>query len=350
MPQIWSRKCFKIMRLTFLLIFAGFTQLFASSSILLPTAEIAISYNDAKADSSVCEKNNLQSFSNAVILAPSNMSSVEQKAVTVLQEEILKRTGIELKLARQWPEPNIPVIAVGTQARIKDFAGSFTSELLASKIPGPEGFTLILKHVPQPTVLICGKDERGLLYGIGRLLRNMELSPKSILIPSELQITTAPMYPVRGHQLGYRPKVNAYDAWSVAQFDQYIRELALFGANSIEIIPPGTDDEETNPLMKLPIIEMMESQSEIIDSYGLDVWIWYPTLNYSEANVNALLAERDAVFGRLKRIDHVLLNMGDGGHLPKEAVFPFAEKVAGVLHKHHPGADIWISSQRGPAG
>ena len=37
---------------------------------------------------------------------------------------------------------------------------------------------------------------------------------------------------MRGHQLGYRPKTNAYDAWSVPMWEQYIRELAIFGTNS----------------------------------------------------------------------------------------------------------------------
>ena len=30
--------------------------------------------------------------------------------------------------------------------------------------------------------------------------------------------------------------------------------------------------------MKLPPIEMMTKQAEIIDSYGMDVWIWYPNV------------------------------------------------------------------------
>ncbi len=47
--------------------------------------------------------------------------------------------------------------------------------------------------------------------------------------------------------MGYRPKNNTLDAWEPAQFEQYIRELAFFGADSIEILPPRTDDELTVP-------------------------------------------------------------------------------------------------------
>ena len=75
-------------------------------------------------------------------------------------------------------------------------------------------------------------------------------------------------------QLGYRPKTNAYDAWTVAQYDRYIRDLALFGANSIEIMPPRTDDDAVSENMKLPAIQMIVEQSKICKSYGLDVWMW----------------------------------------------------------------------------
>jgi hypothetical protein len=176
----------------------------------------------------------------------------------------------------------------------------------------------------------------------------MELRPKSIRIPAGLRVSTAPKFPLRGMQLGYRPKVNAYDAWSPAQFDQYIRELALFGANSIEILPPRTDDERTSPHMKLPPLEMMVKLAEIIDSYGLDVWIWYPNMGKdytSEASLQAELAEREDIFRRLKRVDHVLVPGGDPGNLHPDVFFPWMDRMATVLQKYHPRAKIWVSPQ-----
>ena len=56
-------------------------------------------------------------------------------------------------------------------------------------------------------------------------------------LSAPVDIATAPAYPIRGHQLGYRAQANSYDAWDAAQFEQYIRELTFFGANSIEGIP-----------------------------------------------------------------------------------------------------------------
>ncbi len=76
-------------------------------------------------------------------------------------------------------------------------------------------------------------------------------------MPSDLRLSTTPFARLRGHQLGYRPKNNTFDAWGPAQIDRYIRELALFGANSIEILPPRTDDELSNDLMPVSPMEMM---------------------------------------------------------------------------------------------
>jgi hypothetical protein len=100
--------------------------------------------------------------------------------------------------------------------------------------------------------------------------------------------------------------------------------------------------------MKVPPLEMMERLSAIIDSYGLDVWIWYPNMGKDygdEPTVRAELAEREEIFRRLKRIDHVFVPGGDPGDLSMEALFPWLGRVAAVLHKYHPRAKIWVSPQ-----
>jgi len=295
-------------------------------------------------------------FSNCVIVTPTKLGKVEQKAVIVLQEEIQKRTGINLAKADRWPSADQPVIAVGLQSQINQFAGPFLSRIKNIRIPGKEGFCLLTKRKPRKAVIILGRDDRGVLYGIGRLLRKMRLTKGSILVPDGLKIVTAPKYPLRGHQMGYRPKTNAYDAWSPRQYDQYIRELALFGTNAIEILPPRTDDkypnkkELTNEHMKIKPLVMMARLSETIDSYGMDVWIWYPNMGDTEDFVDEKLmarqlAEREEIFKELKRIDHILVPGGDPGHLHPNQFFPWMDRVAPLLHKYHPNAKIWVSPQ-----
>ena len=53
-----------------------------------------------------------------------------------------------------------------------------------------------------PAVFVIGNDARGVLFGVGHLLRQLRLPPGSIAVPDDLSVTTAPKYPLRGHQLG----------------------------------------------------------------------------------------------------------------------------------------------------
>ncbi len=143
-------------------------------------------------------------------------------------------------------------------------------------------------------------------------------------------------------------KTNAYDAWSVAQFNQYIRDLALFGANSIEIMPPRTDDDFTSKHMKLPAIEMIAEQSRICDEYGLDVWMWYPNMGTDYVHPDSVekeLQERHEVFGAVQRLNALFVPGGDPGDVDPGILFEWLEKVAVVLHQYHPEAKIWVSPQ-----
>jgi hypothetical protein len=186
------------------------------------------------------------------------------------------------------------------------------------------------------------------LFGVGRLLRTLSMEKGKVTLPAGFNVATTPHYPLRGHQLGYRPKTNSYDGWDLPQWEQYIRDLAVFGANSIELIPPRSDDAADSPHFPRPPIEMMAGMSKICDDYGLDVWVWYPALDkdYSDPNtVEAALKEWGAVFARLPRIDAVFVPGGDPGHTQPKYLMSLLEKQSRVLHQHHPRAKMWVSPQ-----
>jgi len=298
--------------------------------------------------SAVQSEANTLDLSNAVIVCPKRLSKPEQKAVAVLVEEVQKRTGVGLRILNQWPKGDAPVIAIGPVVSAKTFLGPYQDLAASSKQPEKEGYRILTKDAPRPAVLVIGSDARGVLFGVGRLLRNLSMQSGRISIVPDFQLTSSPQYPVRGHQLGYRPKTNSYDAWMPAQFDQYIRELAIFGANSIEIMPPRTDDDPLSPHMKVEPLKMMIELSRIIDSYSMDVWIWYPNMgkNYTDpVSLQAELAEREEIFQKLPRIDAVFVPGGDPGDLHPDVLFAWMEKVAVKLNKYHPKAKIWISPQ-----
>ncbi len=283
-------------------------------------------------------------LSKAVIAHPPNLTAVEQKAVVVLREEVAKRTGLELPVETAWPATATSVIAVGPLASLRGFAGEFATALGTGNGPA-EGYRI---RSSGHGVAVAGNDSRGVLYGVGRLLRTLRLEPGSIRLPENFSITTAPAYPLRGQQLGYRPKTNSYDGWTVPMWEQYIRDLAVFGNNAVELIPPRSDDAANSPHFPLPQIDMMVEMSRILDSYGMDVWIWYPAMDkdYSDPKtVEFALQEWAEVFQKLPRIDAVFVPGGDPGHTEPKYLMALLEKQAASLHRYHPKAQMWMSPQ-----
>ena len=257
---------------------------------------------------------------NATVVAKPNL-----KAVTVLVEEVEKRTGI------RWP---VAPSANGVRIEVAEHAAR-----------PAEGYRI---EVRGNSVQVTGNDARGVLFGVGRLLRELRMDRGSVGIPDGWSETSAPTYRLRGHQLGYRPKTNSYDGWSVPVWDQYIRDLAIFGTNAIELIPPRSDDAADSPLFPLPPMRMMTEMSRLANEYGLDVWIWYPAMDadYTDPKtVGAALKEWGDVFRKLPRVDAVFVPGGDPGHTEPKVLMAFLEKQTTVLHRYHPRAQMWVSPQ-----
>ncbi|MFB3784983.1 MAG: hypothetical protein ACE15F_01300 [bacterium] len=285
-----------------------------------------------------------------LVISTDGASPLEQRSARVLVEEVEKRTGIRWRIETSPPQENVPLIVTVTARSFQPLTRVITNPFANEPdFPMPEGYRIRLVHEGSRLVVyIVGNDGRGVLYGVGHLLRKLEMSPGRIAIEDNFQATTAPHYPLRGHQLGYRPKTNSYDGWTVPMWEQYIRELALSGANAIELIPPRSDDDADSPHFTRPPMAMMVEMSRIADEYGMDVWAWYPALDadYTDPRtVEAALREWGDVFRQLPRLDEVLVPGGDPGHTRPPVLFAFLEKVSAVLRQYHPQARIWISPQ-----
>ncbi len=288
-------------------------------------------------------------FKNGVIVSPPDLSGPERKAITMLVEEVEKRTHVLWSVTNGWPSANIPVIAVGNRSTLKQLAGPYTKELTESKAAGPEGYRIVVKRgAASPAVFVIGDDARGVLFGVGRLLRELKMQPGSATLDDNFEIATSPKYPLRGHQLGYRPKTHSYDAWDLPTWEQYIRDLVVFGCNAIELIPPRSDDDADSPHFPLPPMEMMVGMSRLADSYGLDVWVWYPALDKDYADpklVEFAVREWGEVFAKLPRLDAVYVPGGDPGHTPPKPLMALLKKQSENLHRYHPKAQMWLSPQ-----
>jgi len=263
-------------------------------------------------------------LSQARLTLPAGLSKSEAKAVEMLRDEAEKRSFIRFPIGGAAAGPSITISR-----------GSSPAEGYSLKTTGGH-------------VTITANDSRGILFGIGRLLREMRMRRDSITIADDLNITTAPKYPLRGHQLGYRPKTNSYDGWSVPVWEQYIRDLAVFGTNAAELIPPRSDDAADSPHFPLPPMQMMIEMSRLLDEYGLDVWIWYPAMDkdYSDPQtVEFALKEWAAVYQKLPRVDAIFVPGGDPGHTQPKVLLALLEKQTRSLHHYHPKAQMWVSPQ-----
>jgi hypothetical protein len=268
---------------------------------------------------------------NGVIVAPPGLVGPEKKIAPMLAEEIEKRTRLRLRTVDRAP--------AGTPAIV--IRGNTT----LAAVPGADGYRV---QVSGNEVRLAGNDPRGTLFAAGALLRNLHMDRDALSVADDFHLASAPKYPLRGHQLGYRPKTNSYDAWTVAMWEQYMRDLVVFGTNAIELIPPRSDDDRDSPHFPLPPMEMMIEMSRLADEYGLDVWIWYPAMDrdYSDPKtVEFALHEWGEVFRQLPRIDAVFVPGGDPGHTEPKYLMALLEKETALLHKTHPKAQMWVSPQ-----
>jgi hypothetical protein len=300
--------------------------------------------------SSVVDDPSLVDVTGATIVTPVSLNVQERTAVRVLVEEIAKRTNVRLPVSAQWPADTVAAIAVGPIASAPIWAGTGLRGAPSATAPGREGYRVALNSGGRgaPTVLVLGADPRGVLFGVGRLLRELRMNRGSVRVPAGLSIVSTPEVALRGHQLGYRPKTNAYDAWDVPMWEQYIRDLVIFGSNAIELIPPRSDDAADSPHFPLPQIDMMVEMSRIADEYGQDVWIWYPALDkdYGDPQqVEFALQEWAEVFAKLPRINAVFVPGGDPGHTQPKYLMALLERQTASLRKNHPQAQMWVSPQ-----
>ena len=285
----------------------------------------------------------------AVVVCPPGLEPAERKAVVMLEDEARKRTQIQWLETSRWPS-NRAVIAVGPASKIGEFSGPYRDEISNAKTAaGAEGYRLFVRRGKGASaVFVIGNDSRGVLFGLGRLLRELHMSRGSVSLDDEPDLASAPKYPLRGHQLGYRPKCNSYDAWDLPVWEQYYRDLAVFGCNTVELIPPRSDDEADSPHFPRPPSEMMVGMSHLADEYGLDVWVWYPAMDpdYSNpATVESAVLEWQEVFRKLPRIDAVFVPGGDPGHTRPKYLMALLEKQTQSLHRFHPKAQMWVSPQ-----
>lgn len=195
--------------------------------------------------------------------------------------------------------------------------------------------------------IIKAKTVRGFIYGIGLLLRKTRVTSGKVCLVREISGKYRPYKKVRGHQCGYRPLPNTYDAWSYSDYERYLLEMMYFGANTFE---DSLRDGKSNELMKYDEDDFLVKISEICDGLDMNVSIWYP--NDEKETLEDGIKDREKVFSEMKRIDFYFPPGGDPGKLDAVEFIRRTEIYGKILKKYHPGAKVYPSAQSpdGPGG
>jgi hypothetical protein len=281
-----------------------------------------------------------------VVLAPKN--KIMANAGDMLGDEIDKRTRIGLDVVSKLPRSTEVAVVIGTKKalRMKGYKPPAGFDVPAKA----DAYSVWVDTSKRSSATICaaGHDVRGTLFAVGRILRNLKMSRDTVSIDVDYKIATAPRWGLRGHQLGYRAKTNSYDAWDVPMWEQYYRDMVVFGMNAIELIPPKSDDDDDSPHLPKPQLEMMVLMSQLAADYGLDVWAWWPAIDgdYKDPKVvQGAIAEWGEVLSKLPKIDVIFVPGGDPGNTHPEILMKFMEKQKKNLNKYHPNAEMWLSPQ-----
>lgn len=270
-------------------------------------------------------------------IVPSAPDGVIMKAAVMLQEELAERSGVTLAIAESAPASGA-VIHLGTVETVSGVKVPETAEAYGIAVDGN-------------AVKLAGRDERGALFAAGRLIRLADYAPGALSLELKKPIATAPDVAVRAHQMGYRNTANTYDAWTVEMYEQYIRDLIMFGCNGIELITTLDPEAKDGEVMAEPMRSMNVKLSALFASYGIDVWLWSPVMADPDEDVTTpegmklALDKRREFLQAYPAIDHIFVPGGDDGSTPAEHLMPFLEGLAPILEETHPGAKIWVSNQ-----
>jgi hypothetical protein len=269
------------------------------------------------------------------------------KYADLLQSEIQKRTGLSLERKSGLPADHTPAIVLGIIDGMPSGAVPMPAGLAVPE--KAEGYAIWVDRNSRsaPTIHLMGRDERGVLFAAGRLLRLLRMKRDELTLDGDVQFATSPRYPVRGHELGYRNTSNTYDAWELDRYEQYIRDLAVFGANSVQLLFDSDMSPKEGAHMTESSWDRLPKLSELVSSYGLDVWLWLALSDeaISAEEMEAALELRRTMFERMPRIDVVFVPGGDPGRTHPEVLLPWMARLAEALAEYHPNAQLWLSNE-----
>ena len=249
--------------------------------------------------------------------------SIKYNIAVFLQQEIFKRTGNELaikSLDEYCTAPQIRLIHnkylnIDVSIQTPTLAESYT-------ISASMGKDLV------PVVSVTGYDNRGILFGAGRLVRELYLSENYISLRRSTNISSSPSSVLRAQQIILNSQGNdGFRNWKDRKINKdFVNEMLLFGTNGFEPTQPDLIDEYLQNL-DVDLFVKLKCQ-DIIDLHA-----------QSDQAIKG-------VFKQYVGVDHITTYGGDAsGAVAPQLFFPFLDHVIPLVLAGHPGAKWWYSNQ-----
>ena len=182
---------------------------------------------------------------------------------------------------------------------------------------------------------------RSLIYGYSMFLRKCVVRGEEFFLTKDIGGEYSPYMEIRGHQLSYTDMNNTYETWDAEQYERYIRELMMFGTNTVEACLG--DDEKHTDLMKYSFEEITKIKSEICEKLDINFSIFCPyTSRLSDEESSDYFC---GCCEGIPKFNFYFPPGGDPGDLQAEDFFRRAKKIKGDLQKEFPNVRLWPSAQ-----
>jgi len=304
-------------------------------------------------------------FKSVVIGCSPTAGEVEKNIATLLAER-LKEFGItDILVITENASPKVPAdrleVILGIPKNHKVIDTYFKDQHilpLSDLEPGPEGF-LLRKEDGSNQVWAAGIDERGCLYAVGELLRQITVRDNLVHLPESLNIRTAPAFEVRGTQVGQSDvalKLGKARPWTEKELQRVVMDYALAGANTFQV-RSGVTCKFLKSYGLMSQIDFgantaggpIPAEWEGKESIGRP---GYVCLSVPDARKYMLKLCEDEFKGP-EAYDFVKFFGGDGGGCECDKCKPYGltfiklvEEMAAVIHKYHPETRIYFTNQK----
>ncbi len=229
--------------------------------------------------------------------------------------------------------------------------------------PGPEGFLLYRSpELGDGVVIAAGADDRGVVYAVGEILRQMDQDDSGFDFPLHVDVRTAPAFEIRGTQFdqgGKMVQLTGVKHWTFKEQKRVILDYMLAGANTFEV---GAGLKTDDPLYQL----FRDFDIKTIVHYSANAGSGKPEWHARESigrtgylcpsipeGREALLQKCENTFKNSVTFDYIRFPAGDGGGCECNKCDPYGrtlmllcEDYAKIIHRYHPSTQIFVTNQK----